>query len=636
MDVEEGLIAGAFGAAAHQGGVAAAGRLPDVHKEPQARHLAQHRMVVGGLMRITPAPAFQIGAPAFDQRKQGLIQRDAGDVCARLDRSRLDHVTPDRSPADILVDPFKEQRLGMGESIGERADLVACEPVLQGAQPGLGNQRFGHVFVHLAVPFGQKGQRALAQPFGCAVGCGLAGEPQIGTDQRQNAARGRRDGVKLRLDKAVAGMNLARGHQRQPTLHTLGIAPVKRDMVGEGPVHGLVVGIANDARGRVQDLGVGGIGLHACPTVLAFPSGGWHPALGNVGSIAHRHRANGLKRDRRMVGQRQVLAWGHEELPGRHRLGDRLRRHQPQARGHRGICARKGSPLQGRHRAGWGDRGQVVMAARQDRPAFAPSLNNGDRRLILDGDDGLGGAKRFWAFGRQIFLGVGGIDLFDDDVLIIDIGRGQAPAHLVRPADQHQRHARDGAADHPAGGQFQPREIPDRRRSQAKVRVIGQKAATCGRAAGKGGKGVRRTGKAARDKGRQGGIQIGHGAGVRNREGAGHQAGIGRQRDDALRRIVWQNIGQTRRGKDLRQLGALHLGLQVRGHLQRHQLDDRDGIGRGPGRDLVGKEKEFRRPAAARPGIHLGDPGIDPGRIGLKRGLGPRILRRDRLQRQLV
>ena len=139
MHVPVWLCPRALGASAHQGGVAAARGLADVHEEPQARHLAQNRMVMGRLMRIAPAPAFQIWAPAFHQPQQRLIQRNAGNVGAGFHRRRLDHITPDRSPIDVLVNPLQKHGLGMGKAIGQRPNLIACQPVLQDAQPRFGD-----------------------------------------------------------------------------------------------------------------------------------------------------------------------------------------------------------------------------------------------------------------------------------------------------------------------------------------------------------------------------------------------------------------------------------------------------------------------------------------------------------------
>ena len=64
MDVEIGVVAAAKGPPAHQRVVAPRSRLPDVHEIPHERHPPQHRMIMGRLMGIAPAPAFDF-RPVF-------------------------------------------------------------------------------------------------------------------------------------------------------------------------------------------------------------------------------------------------------------------------------------------------------------------------------------------------------------------------------------------------------------------------------------------------------------------------------------------------------------------------------------------------------------------------------------------
>ena len=139
---------------------------------------------------------------AFRQLQQRIVQRQTGDVGAGFHRRRLNHIAPDRGACRVAVDPFDEQRLGVNERIGQRAQLVARQTFLPRAPPGLGDQRFRQMLVHLAVPLCQQGQRALAQTFGRALGCRLTRKPQISPDQRQEAAGSRGNRIKLRLDKA--------------------------------------------------------------------------------------------------------------------------------------------------------------------------------------------------------------------------------------------------------------------------------------------------------------------------------------------------------------------------------------------------------------------------------------------------
>ena len=428
-------------------------------------------------MGIAPAPAFQIGPIAFRQLQQRIVQRQTGDVSAGFHRRRLNHIAPDRGACRVAVDPFDEQRLGVNERIGQRAKLIPRQAFLQRTQPCFGDQRFGQMFVHLAVPLGQQGQRALAQTFGGAFGGRFTGKPQIGPDQRQQAAGGGRNRIQLRLDKALAGMHRARLHQRQPALDALRIAPVKADMVGEGAVHRLVVGIAQKAAHRVHKARVAVIGQHPGPAVGPLPSRGGHPSLGAVAGVAGGHGADQLQRDAVFIGQHQVLRRRHKQPPGLDRLGHRGRSHQPHRRRHRGVLPRKRRPFQRRHMARWRDRSQIIMAAGQHRAAFGPALNDGHRRFILDGQNGAAGDEGLWPRRRQVFFRVVGVHLLDHHILIVQVRGGQPPAQLFRPSGQHHRHPRNRAANHPARRQLQPRQIPDRRRGQPQMRVIGQKAA---------------------------------------------------------------------------------------------------------------------------------------------------------------
>ena len=310
----------------------------------------------------------------------------------------------------------------MGELIGQGANFIARQTVLQRAQPCLGDQRLGQMFIHLAVPIGQQLQRLLAHPLGRAVrGC-VAGKPQIGTDKRQQAARGGGNRIQLRLDKAVAGMHGAGLHQRKPALNTLRVAPIKADMKGKGPVDDFVVGIAQKPRGWVHKARIIGIGQDSRPTVCAFPTGGGHPALAAMTGIARRHRADQLHGHAIGIGKCQVLRRRDIKCAGLDRLGHGSRYHQLHRRCHRSIGPRQRRPLQRRHIALRCDGRQIVMRARQDRPGFRPTQRDRHRISIFDGNDGLAGKERLWAIGRQIFLWVIRVDPFNHHILIVQIG----------------------------------------------------------------------------------------------------------------------------------------------------------------------------------------------------------------------
>ena len=70
------------------------------------------------LMCVAPAQRLDLRAVTLFDPDQGIVQRQPRHIGAGLDRRALDHITPDRSPVDIAVDPLDEQRLDMGEFIG--------------------------------------------------------------------------------------------------------------------------------------------------------------------------------------------------------------------------------------------------------------------------------------------------------------------------------------------------------------------------------------------------------------------------------------------------------------------------------------------------------------------------------------
>ncbi len=82
------------------------------------------------------------------------------------------------------------------------------------------------MLVHLAVPIGQQFQRALAFALDRALGGIWAGEPQIRADQRQQAPPrgGGGDGIELRGNQALAGVDLTLAQKQGQPLDPLGIA----------------------------------------------------------------------------------------------------------------------------------------------------------------------------------------------------------------------------------------------------------------------------------------------------------------------------------------------------------------------------------------------------------------------------
>ena len=307
VDVQERVRTGAKRAPAHQRVIRPRGRLADVHEPVEHRHFAQNRVVMGRLMRIAPAQAFEGGTVCFLDPDDGVVEGEAGDLRAGFPRGGLFDVTPRGCAIDIAVDPFDEKRLDMGKLVGKRAQLIADQAVLQGTNPSVVDQRLGQVFVHLTVPVGQQRERALALAFRGAVGGRFPGEPQIGTDQGQQGARGEADGIKLGLNKAFAGVDLARLHKAFPALNALAVAPIIGDMVGERAFDGLVVGVAQNAAIRVNKDRVNHLVHAAFPAVFRAPAGAGQAAFALVTCIAARDCTDGAHGDAGVIGKGEVL-----------------------------------------------------------------------------------------------------------------------------------------------------------------------------------------------------------------------------------------------------------------------------------------------------------------------------------------
>ena len=223
----------------------------------------------------------------------------------------------------------------------------------------------------------------------------------------------------MRLDKAVAGVDVALVHQRQKPLNALGVAPVIADMERKGPVDDLVVGIGQKPRDRRRIARIVGIGQQAQPAVCALPSGRRHSPLGAVAGVARRHLADHLERNALGIGQHQVLRGRDVKRAGRDPLLAALRPHQAHGGCHRGVIGRKRRPGQRRRMPGRGDAGQIVMAAGQDRTRLGPAQRQRHRRRILDLQDRAARGEVARAVRREVLLWVIRVDPFDHDVLIV-------------------------------------------------------------------------------------------------------------------------------------------------------------------------------------------------------------------------
>ncbi len=121
-----------------------------------------------------------------------------------------------------------------------------------------------------------------------------------------------------------------------------------------------------------------------------------------------------------------------------------------------------------------GDAGEIVadvgqhgaVAGRPDRQLHVGAVLDADRLLVR--------LERLRAVGREVLRGIGRVDRLDEQVLRVGVGGGDAPGDMVVLAEQHDRRAGHGRALDPAVGRDDPGEVPQDRRAEAEVRVVGE------------------------------------------------------------------------------------------------------------------------------------------------------------------
>jgi len=264
------------------------------------------------------------------------------------------------------------------------------------------------------------------------------------------------------------------------------------------------------------------------------------------------------------------------------------------------------------------------MFAGQDGAVLRPAQGEGDGGGFGDANNGLAGAEGFEPVRGLVFVGIVGVQLLDMEVLIVDIGRGQAPAGLRAPPGEDDGHAGDGAADDGAGLQLKAREIPDRRRAEAQMRVIGQKRAARSRPYGGGGESVGR----ARQR-----------AGLHRVQRVARRGGLGKlreglpleerriiQRRDAVGGVIRDQIGDAFGRQKEGGAGADDLLREMAGELQRHDFHDGDAVGGLPRGNVRREQEKLGRAAPQGLGIYGAQPRVDALRIGLQHGECFRVL----------
>ena len=120
-----------------------------------------------------------------------------------------------------------------------------------------------------------------------------------------------------------------------------------------------------------------------------------------------------------------------------------------------------------------------------DRTMAGAAHLEGDIRLAFDADGFAALRKSGPTIGRAVLTGSGRVELLQIQVLHIGPGVGEAPGHARGAAQHHKGQAGQGGTDHVERGVFVPAGqlacrsfevgvIPDGRRTQSQMRVVGQ------------------------------------------------------------------------------------------------------------------------------------------------------------------
>ena len=328
------------------------------------------------------------------------------------------------------------------------------------------------------------------------------------------------------------------------------------------------------------------------------------------------------------ICQRDLDRRGHDAGDGPLRLSAIGGLHQRDQGGHGRVLFGQAGPAQRGNVAGGRHLGQAQVRRRNDgaRIAFA----QGDAAVlgVQHADHLLPRGKVAPAPVGQVAVGDAGLDLLHHDVLVVHPGGRQPPGKAGIAPRQDRGNAGDRPADDAARLQVHPRQVPQRRRRQRDMGVVGQQRCACGRPLGRSGEGVG-GGAAAhahvahqrRKPVRRRFLGRGHEA-----RAAAEQRRIGRQRRlaHAARQIA---CPLRHRQRDAR---PRHLGRDLPRGPCRHQLQDRQRIRRLPIGDVAGHQEELGRTASQGALVYLLDPGIHPVRIGLQRGAGRLVLRLQR------
>lgn len=565
------------GAAVHRVVAAVAGdrqvvQIPHAGDQGQ-QPVRQHRPV-----GIAPAPCGGIGAVAGGkpvQRPVQAVRQHGGTAFLRRGGQRILQKT------GALPQPFAEQG----------AEVAGEQRPRQFPLPRGKDQRLGPGAVHAVVPACQHRHRL--------------GRPRAARGNRQHQRQqvvGSGGAHVLLLCRHSVGGDGAGGvqHRRDPA-GAQRLRPFGGNQVGIArPDHG-VVGVDQPPRRRVFHLWQVGEGDHAGPVVFPGPAGNRHPP---VAVAPHRHPPRRDQADGAVGGGiGHVLLRRLVERQGGAHLRPRSGAVQAVQRLDRGVRLPQPGEGQGQHLAG----GCQIppFQIRQHRPVTGFAHGQRLRRPAGHGDGFRAGDEGRAAVGGEVAGRVGGVDAFDEQILGVAVGHGEAPRHPPVVAQQMEGHPRRRRPAEAQARRLDPGQIPQDRRFQLQMGVVGQDRLAGGGVAPVQHPFVGRQPQPRRLR-RQGGGQCGQpfrGDAVQGGQGGGRIGpGRGKQRLHPFRRQTGQ------------QAGAVDFPAVVGGQAQRHQLGPHHAVGRAPGFRRQPQKLEFQGQRLP----PVGQIGVDPGGIGIE------------------
>ena len=398
----------AIGGKAHRGDVA------------QHWHAVEKRVAMDGEVSQAPLPLVDVGSLLGRDAVERALERAGDDVVAGL-RALCAAVV---APAGLVAQDAQHQGDVRHRQRGIEfvAQFIADQSTLQFGEPGRVDQRLRAAGQHEVVPASQQ-----------VVHLGRPGSARRGPEQdRRHLERIEREIVGLYGDHAVDRMALDLAQELPGASLAIGLGPVAADEVAVVVRHHAGVGVDQDAAGRIVGARQRIERHEARPVVLARPA-------------RHRHRAVALaphwharRRDQPGVSgrigiddvlhRRDDLAGGGQEFVpvlGEAEAGESFTRR---------IGAVEGSRLEGEHMARGREAGHVrIFAAAGDEVVddhAVPGLAHPQRDGLApqDVDRLVADRERAGAVRRDVAAGIGRIDPLDEQILAVEIGRGEAPA----------------------------------------------------------------------------------------------------------------------------------------------------------------------------------------------------------------